>query len=120
MKILLSIFADTAEAGDVSIAYLGRVFGWRMRPLTLREASERLRALRSARFVELELPKILHLGDLPVVSDPDLPPTCLIIATNGQPTSILCLRCGAWSHNPNDVLNAYCARCHVYHQERHL
>jgi hypothetical protein len=32
--------------------------------------------------------------------------------------SITCLRCGAESHNENDVRNLYCGFCHEFHGER--
>jgi hypothetical protein len=30
-------------------------------------------------------------------------------------TAILCLSCGAVSHNPHDVEQRYCAACHRFH-----
>jgi|HubBroStandDraft_2_1064218.scaffolds.fasta_scaffold02197_2 predicted amidophosphoribosyltransferase len=30
------------------------------------------------------------------------------------PVSFVCPRCGAVSHNPNDVCERYCGRCHVF------
>lgn len=30
--------------------------------------------------------------------------------------AIMCLRCGAVSHNPTDVEQHYCGACHVFHQ----
>ena len=37
------------------------------------------------------------------------------IADDGK--SITCLRCGMTSHNPNDVWERYCGRCHRYHTD---
>ena len=31
---------------------------------------------------------------------------------------IVCLVCGSVSHNAMDILMGYCARCHVYHDDR--
>jgi predicted amidophosphoribosyltransferase len=30
------------------------------------------------------------------------------------PTSFTCPRCGAMSHDLNDIVNRYCGRCHVF------
>jgi hypothetical protein len=29
--------------------------------------------------------------------------------------AIQCFTCGSLSHNPNDIENSYCGRCHVFH-----
>jgi hypothetical protein len=31
--------------------------------------------------------------------------------------SITCQRCGLTSHNPHDVSERYCGRCHVFHED---
>jgi hypothetical protein len=31
-----------------------------------------------------------------------------------EPTSFQCPKCGAISHNPHDIEQRYCARCHVF------
>jgi hypothetical protein len=30
------------------------------------------------------------------------------------------MKCGAVSHNPNDVAQRYCGGCHEFHQEAHV
>jgi predicted RNA-binding Zn-ribbon protein involved in translation (DUF1610 family) len=32
--------------------------------------------------------------------------------------SFVCPRCGAESHNPNDIVNRYCGRCHRFTDDR--
>jgi len=44
----------------------------------------------------------------------DIAPT-FELSEDGQ--SITCLRCKMTSHNPNDVKNHYCGRCHVSHDD---
>ena len=34
-----------------------------------------------------------------------------------QGKAIMCLRCGAVSHNPHDVEQLYCGACHRFHAE---
>ena len=31
--------------------------------------------------------------------------------------AIQCLACGLVSHNPNDVVQRYCGRCHKFHHQ---
>ena len=31
---------------------------------------------------------------------------------------IQCLRCGLRSHNPNDVAQRYCGKCHIFHEDQ--
>jgi len=35
--------------------------------------------------------------------------------TGSDKPSITCPACGSTSHNPNDVVNRYCGRCHQFH-----
>lgn len=35
----------------------------------------------------------------------------------GGPIAIKCLKCGATSHNRQDVEQRYCGRCHVFHEQ---
>lgn len=117
MKVLLCVITETLQESEVALAYLGRAFRSRLRPLTMSDATHRRIPRSAARFVELELPGMQMIGGLAVVEDADIPPTCLILAEWGQPVSILCLRCGAWSSNLADVEQEYCPRCGVFHRE---
>jgi ribosomal protein L37E len=38
-----------------------------------------------------------------------------VISDDGR--AITCRRCGLTSHNPNDVAQRYCGRCHVFHED---
>lgn len=40
------------------------------------------------------------------------------VAPDGR--SITCHVCGMTSHHPMDVQNKFCAKCHVFHEERWL
>ena len=40
-------------------------------------------------------------------------PTFILLKSEAIPV-IVCLCCGAFSYNPNDILHLYCGNCHLY------
>ena len=47
-----------------------------------------------------------------------IPKTYKITFKNGVPQSITCLKCQMTSHNPNDIEQKYCGRCHIFHEDK--
>ncbi len=43
--------------------------------------------------------------------------SCCDAAGSAEPPSFTCPRCGAVSHNPNDIRERYCGRCHVFAEQ---
>lgn len=118
MKAMLGIFAQQPADAELTLAYLGRLLTTRMRPLSLHEALSVVPRPTFIRYIELELLEPRTYGPIPLVADPNVPPTCMIIAQQGRVTALFCLRCGAVTHNWNDIEQQYCPRCGYYHVGR--
>jgi hypothetical protein len=66
--------------------------------------------LASVMAVHAELPPVMHLA-YPVRSEP----TYRI--HQSERLAIQCLICGAVSYHIGDVIQRYCGRCHMFHEE---
>jgi hypothetical protein len=65
-----------------------------------------------------------HCGARFNILDHPAAPRLLVNVLAGPPTSyaiagrsITCRLCGLTSHNPNDIRERYCGRCHIFHDD---
>ena len=111
---MITVSGENQSEVERAVAQLRRWLGGHVKAMSWRETGELSARCAVGRALSLELPDTIQLGRLVVELDANLPPTCMV---TGDGQAILCLRCGAWSHNAGDVANLYCARCKVFHRD---